>query len=171
MASSINVLRCPNAAAAALPSSSGDSKGLRSMNVFFQNENISQVCSLQRSDKGCFNKLKFGITRSSSGAGEGDTQPFPNGKIVSVEHNNFVGNQSGVESRVDGIGLGTLSAQTVPTATGFPPVTMNSIWINHLKVLRLFRRRLKTFGMEKLVFVTLMHKMVVVVDDEDREIC
>uniref|UniRef100_A0A7N0UEE1 Uncharacterized protein n=1 Tax=Kalanchoe fedtschenkoi TaxID=63787 RepID=A0A7N0UEE1_KALFE len=120
MASSVNVLRCPNAAAA-LPSSSGESKGLRRMNVFFQNENISQVSSLQRSDKGCFNKLKFGITRASSGAGEGDTQPFPNGKIVSVEHNNFVGNQSGVESRVDGIGLGTLSAQTVPTATGFPP--------------------------------------------------
>ncbi|CAM8941553.1 unnamed protein product [Rhodiola kirilowii] len=151
MASMINAY-CPNATVAVSSSLIGcknakSFKGLRSANLFSVNNKPVGV-------KGT------STVRLAVVTGEGDLASYSNGSSTSVDSAFNRDEQVGIEVQSDALAFGTLSADTIPTTSGFP--------LENDK----FDLDEPTEGFASVpeaIEDIRQGKMVIVVDDEDRE--
>ncbi|CAM8944991.1 unnamed protein product [Rhodiola kirilowii] len=151
MASMINAY-CPNATVAVSSSLKGcknakSFKGLRSANLFSVNTKPVGV-------KGT------STVRLAVVTGEGDLASYSNGSSTSVDSAFNRDEQVGIEVQPDALAFGTLSADTIPTTSGFP--------LENDK----FDLDEPTEGFASVpeaIEDIRQGKMVIVVDDEDRE--
>lgn len=105
--------------------------------------------------KSCFNIKRDTITRAALLSGEGDLLSYTNGKSTLTSDQSI-----GIEIQPDAIAFGTLTADSIPTSTGFP-VDNDEFDLDS-----------PTEGFSSIpeaIEDIRQGKFVVVVDDEDRE--
>uniref|UniRef100_A0A5B7AKY4 GTP cyclohydrolase II n=1 Tax=Davidia involucrata TaxID=16924 RepID=A0A5B7AKY4_DAVIN len=134
--------------------------GLPCANLFSANGNTFHLSSIQLGSKSCFSIKGHGRTRAALLSGEGDLMPHPNGTSVVGKDALFGDLSSGIEIQPDAIAFGTLAAETTPTTSGFP-VDNDEYDLD---------RPTEGFSsIPEAIEDIRQGKIVVVVDDEDRE--
>ncbi|KAL5564569.1 hypothetical protein UlMin_027733, partial [Ulmus minor] len=134
--------------------------GLQGQIPYFTNGHASNLALLQLGGKLSFSNRGFGVTRATLVSGEGDILAYTNGNGV-LENKTLANDQSvGIEMQPDAVAFGALSADTAPTTSGFSVDNDE------------FDLDCPTEGFASIpeaIEDIRQGKMVVVVDDEDRE--
>ncbi|KAF7143305.1 hypothetical protein RHSIM_Rhsim05G0103300 [Rhododendron simsii] len=134
--------------------------GLHCMKLFPANRCVSDVSLIQLGPKSFFN-IRSGVRiKATLLSGEGDLRSHHNGTNVAAKSTLLGDLSTGIEIQPDSIALGTLAAETTPTTIGFPSDNGE------------FDLDLPTKGFSSIpeaIEDIRQGKMVVVVDDEDRE--
>ncbi|KAJ6353725.1 hypothetical protein OIU76_002697 [Salix suchowensis] len=137
----------------------GHYTGLHCMCSFVRRGHLTYLVSGNLAKKLCFSFKRDGRARASSITGEGDVLSYPNDIIVSGQ-DKFVNQSPGVELQPDAIGSGTLSAEITPSTGGF--FADNDEY-------DLDRPTEGCASIPEAIEDIHQGKMVIVVDDEDRE--
>ncbi|KAL5563910.1 hypothetical protein UlMin_033657 [Ulmus minor] len=134
--------------------------GLRGQIPYFTNGQASNFALVGLGGKLSFSNRGFGVTRATLVSGEGDLLAYTNGSGVSA-NKTLINDQSvGIEMQPDAVAFGALSADTVPTTSGFSVVNDE---------FELDRPTEGFASIPEAIEDIRQGKMVVVVDDEDRE--
>ncbi|KAJ6737242.1 GTP CYCLOHYDROLASE II-RELATED [Salix viminalis] len=126
---------------------------------FLRRGHLTYLVSGNLAKKLCFSFKRDGRARASSISGEGDVLSYPNDIIVSGQ-DKFVNQSPGVELQPDAIGFGTLSAEITPSTGGF--------FVDNDEY-DLDRPTEGCASIPEAIEDIHQGKMVIVVDDEDRE--
>ncbi|KAK6282332.1 hypothetical protein POUND7_016157 [Theobroma cacao] len=159
---SLNV-SSPSTAALSRPQASKSFKlfnGLHSTNLFSANGYMADLAFRQSGSRSSFVIKNVGKSRAALISGEGDLLSYSNGNGASTNGTLFSDKSVGIEEQQDAVAFGTLSADTAPTSNGFP--------IDNDE----FDLDSPTEGFASVpeaIEDIRRGKMVVVVDDEDRE--
>ncbi|KAF9681848.1 hypothetical protein SADUNF_Sadunf05G0045600 [Salix dunnii] len=137
----------------------GHYTGLHCMCQFVRRGHLTYLGSGNLAKKLCFSFKRDGRARASSISGEGDVLSYPNDIIVSGQ-DKFVNRSPGVELQPDAIGFGTLSAEITPSTGGF--------FVDNDEY-DLDRPTEGCASIPEAIEDIHQGKMVIVVDDEDRE--
>ncbi|GLT64741.1 hypothetical protein SLA2020_372150 [Shorea laevis] len=134
--------------------------GSPSMNIFSVNGYTHQLAFFRLGSRSLPGIKSVGKARAAVVSGEGDLLSYSNGNNA-VSNGAFFSDKSvGIEAQPDAIAFGTLAADTIPIATGFPIDSDE------------FDLDCPTEGFSSIpaaIEDIRQGKMVVVVDDEDRE--
>ncbi|CAM8909719.1 unnamed protein product [Rhodiola kirilowii] len=122
-------------------------KGLRNANLFLANKKHVGI------------KART-IARATIATGEGDLASYHNGNGIAVDSAFSRDEPVGIETQPDALAFGTLSADTIPTASGFP---------DDNDEFDLDRPTEGFASIPEAIEDVRKGKMVIVVDDEDRE--
>ncbi|XVF01537.1 hypothetical protein REPUB_Repub04eG0097500 [Reevesia pubescens] len=153
----------PSTAALSRPQASKSFKffnGLHSTNLFSANGYTPDLALIQSGSRSSFVIKSVGKTRAALVSGEGDLLSYSNGNGASTNGTLFKDKSVGIEPQQDAIAFGTLAADTAPIINGFP--------IDNDE----FDLDLPTEGFASIpeaIEDIRQGKMVLVVDDEDRE--
>ncbi|KAG5245130.1 bifunctional riboflavin biosynthesis protein [Salix suchowensis] len=137
----------------------GHYTGLHCMCPFVRRGHLTYLVSGNLAKKLCFSFKRDGRARASSISGEGDVLSYPNDIIVSGQ-DKFVNQSPGVELQPDAIGFGTLSAEITPSTGGF--------FVDNDEY-DLDRPTEGCASIPEAIEDIHQGKMVIIVDDEDRE--
>ncbi|KAH0977043.1 hypothetical protein GBA52_026762 [Prunus armeniaca] len=158
---SINV-SCPSTTPLSRPQACKNFKlfnGLHTLNLSLSNGNTSSIALIQMGSKFSFSNKGVSRIRATMVSEDGDLV-YTNGNGA-VTNSTLIDDQSvGIEIQPDAVAFGTLSADTVPTTSGFPVDNDE------------FDLDCPTKGFASIpeaIEDIRQGKMVVVVDDEDRE--
>ncbi|XP_059648011.1 bifunctional riboflavin biosynthesis protein RIBA 1, chloroplastic [Cornus florida] len=134
--------------------------GLRCMNLSSANGNTCHLSMIRLGSKSCFGIKDRSGTRASLLFGEGDRMSHPNGTFVAGKSTLLGDLSAGIEIQPDAMAFGTLAADTTPTARGFP-IDNDEYDLD---------RPTEGFSsIPEAIEDIRQGKIVVVVDDEDRE--
>ncbi|XP_022726097.1 bifunctional riboflavin biosynthesis protein RIBA 1, chloroplastic-like [Durio zibethinus] len=131
--------------------------GLHSTNLFSSNGYVSDLAFIRL---GSSRSPFVGKTRVALVSGEGDLLSYSNGNGVSTNGNLFSDKSVGIEAQQDAIAFGNLAADTAPISNAFP-IDNDEFDLD---------RPTEGFAsIPEAIEDIRQGKMVVVVDDEDRE--
>ncbi|XWS63121.1 hypothetical protein CRYUN_Cryun06bG0069200 [Craigia yunnanensis] len=134
--------------------------GLHNTNIFSANGYTSDLALIRLGNRSSFVIKSVGKTRAALVSGEGDLLSYSNGNGVSTNSNFFSDKSVGIEAKQDAIAFGNLAADIAPISNGFP-IDNDEFDLDRL-----------TEGFASIpeaIEDIRQGKMVVVVDDEDRE--
>ncbi|PSS26194.1 GTP cyclohydrolase-2 like [Actinidia chinensis var. chinensis] len=136
------------------------SSGLHCMNLFSTNGCISNLSMTHLGGKSFF-PIKSGvITKAAFLSGEGDLRSHPNGTNAAARSTLLGDLSAGIEMQSDAIAFGTLASETTPSITDFP-IDTDEFYLDLPS---------KSFSsIPEAIEDIRQGKIVVVVDDEDRE--
>ncbi|XVF67250.1 hypothetical protein PTKIN_Ptkin10aG0105500 [Pterospermum kingtungense] len=134
--------------------------GLHNTNLFSANGYTPELAFIRSDSRSSFVIKSVGKTRSALVSGEDDLLPYSNDNDASTNGTLFSDKSVGTEAQQDAIAFGTLSADTAPITNGFP-IDDDEFELD---------RPTEGFAsIPEAIEDIRQGKMVVVVDDEDRE--
>uniref|UniRef100_A0A803Q986 GTP cyclohydrolase II n=1 Tax=Cannabis sativa TaxID=3483 RepID=A0A803Q986_CANSA len=162
MASSINI-SSPSTTTLSRPQASKNFKwfsGLHAQNVYFANGHTSNLSMVRLGGKVSFSNKSPGMTRAALVSGEGDLLAYTNGNNILEDSTLLSDHTVGIEMQPDAVSFGALSADTAPTSSGFS---------DDNDEFDLDRPTEGFASIPEAIEDIRQGKIVVVVDDEDRE--